>query len=82
MSLSPSNLPLSKLNQPTANDIKRYIISKVCLSLFVLKRSISIWAERSRQRRALAQLSAYQLKDIGVSRGDAINEISKPFWKP
>ena len=81
MPLSSSNPPLSKPNQPTTNEIWHYIISKIRFGLSTLKRSIGIWAERSRQRRALAQLSAYQLKDIGISRGDAINEVRKPFWE-
>jgi len=48
----------------------------------ILRSQLDIWKERSRQRKALTQLSPYLLKDIGVSRSDAINEIQKPFWKP
>jgi len=36
---------------------------------------------RSCQRKELGQLNTYQLKDIGLSREDAIKEASKPFWK-
>ena len=43
---------------------------------------LKLWRERSRQRKALTQLSPYLLKDIGISRSDAINEVQKPFWKP
>lgn len=39
------------------------------------------WVERHRQRRALHQLSDELLKDIGVSRADALREASKPFWR-
>ena len=38
-------------------------------------------AERSRQRRALAALDDRLLRDIGLSRGDALKEISRPFWR-
>ena len=33
-----------------------------------------------RQRRRLAQLDASQLKDIGISRADALAESSRGFW--
>jgi uncharacterized protein YjiS (DUF1127 family) len=36
---------------------------------------------RSRQRQALAQLDDHLLKDIGVTRQQAIAEAAKPFWK-
>jgi uncharacterized protein YjiS (DUF1127 family) len=37
--------------------------------------------ERIRQRRALACLSELDLKDLGRTRGDALAELSKPFWR-
>ncbi len=37
--------------------------------------------ERSRQRRALMALPDTLLRDIGLSRRDAIIEASKPFWR-
>ena len=33
------------------------------------------------QRKALSQLTDDQLKDIGISRVDAMQEAGKPFWK-
>lgn len=44
-------------------------------------RLLSIWYSTAKQRRALLQLSDDQLKDIGISRADAIHEAGKPFWK-
>jgi uncharacterized protein YjiS (DUF1127 family) len=38
-------------------------------------------AERRRSRQLLAELDATQLRDIGVSRGDALIEARKPFWR-
>ena len=38
-------------------------------------------SERSRQRRALAELDNHFLKDIGKTRQEAMAEASKPFWK-
>jgi uncharacterized protein YjiS (DUF1127 family) len=37
--------------------------------------------ERRRQRQALSQLDDRMLVDIGISRSQAIEEASKPFWK-
>jgi uncharacterized protein YjiS (DUF1127 family) len=34
----------------------------------------------ARQRRRLAQLDSSQLKDIGISRSDALAESSRGFW--
>ncbi len=45
-------------------------------------RKLNIWHARHNQRRALAQLSSYELKDIGLTRSDAMEEVYKPFWKP
>ena len=36
--------------------------------------------DRQRQRRALMALDNHLLRDIGVSRGEALAEGSKPFW--
>jgi len=34
------------------------------------------------QRRALLALDAAMLKDLGLSRVDALQEGHKPFWRP
>ena len=39
------------------------------------------WLDRHNQRRQLARLDPRMLKDIGVSRTDAVQEARKPFWK-
>jgi uncharacterized protein YjiS (DUF1127 family) len=38
--------------------------------------------EHARQRRALEALNDDQLRDIGLSRGEALREAAKPFWRP
>jgi uncharacterized protein YjiS (DUF1127 family) len=43
--------------------------------------TIGNWYERQSQRRALAPLEDYRLKDIGLSREQARREAAKPFWK-
>lgn len=39
------------------------------------------WQERWRQRQTLLALDDRMLRDIGISRYDAIQEGRKPFWR-
>lgn len=39
------------------------------------------WMERERERRQLAALDHRLLRDIGLSRCDALEEARKPFWR-
>lgn len=40
-----------------------------------------VWQERIRDRRRLLELSDHMLKDIGITRIDALREAGKPFWR-
>jgi uncharacterized protein YjiS (DUF1127 family) len=42
---------------------------------------IARWIERTRQRNALAGLNDHELRDIGITRVDAVSEAGKPFWR-
>ncbi len=44
-------------------------------------RTVERWNERRKQRKALLALDDRLLKDIGISRADAMREGGKPFWK-
>lgn len=46
-----------------------------------LLRLLQKYYANARQRHALSQLSDAQLKDIGITRVDALQEAGKPFWK-
>jgi uncharacterized protein YjiS (DUF1127 family) len=46
-----------------------------------LLRHIPTWWERIRQRRALAAVDDWMLRDIGMSRADAMRECDKAFWQ-
>jgi uncharacterized protein YjiS (DUF1127 family) len=37
--------------------------------------------ERRRERRMLLELDERMLRDIGISRADALREAGKPFWQ-
>ena len=47
----------------------------------VLAEAVSEWRERSRQRHTLARLDDRLLRDMGLSRSDVEQEVSKPFWQ-
>jgi len=42
---------------------------------------LALWRQRSYERQALAGLSDQLLRDIGLTRCDAMNEANKPFWR-
>ena len=42
---------------------------------------VALWRRRAYERQALAGLSDQLLRDIGITRCDAMNEASKPFWR-
>lgn len=41
----------------------------------------SIWAQRARTRRQLAQLDERLLADAGISSSERLAELDKPFWR-
>lgn len=52
------------------------------LSLFkFMQHRVRHYRKVAYQRKMLAQMSDHMLKDIGISRADALHEASKPFWR-
>jgi len=47
----------------------------------VMNERLQGWEQRHRTRQQLSGLDRDALKDIGVSRADALQEASKPFWQ-
>ena len=45
-----------------------------------LLQRLELWADRRRERRALMACPEGLLKDVGLSRADAVSEAGKPFW--
>ena len=43
--------------------------------------TLSKWLRHAYERRQLAQLDFRQLSDAGISPGDRMAELSKPFWR-
>jgi uncharacterized protein YjiS (DUF1127 family) len=42
---------------------------------------IALWLNRRHGRQELRSLDDEQLKDVGISREDALREADKPFWR-
>ena len=42
--------------------------------------SFAVWRARASERQALAVMTDRELRDIGLSPGEAIAESRKPFW--
>ena len=59
---------------------RRGFVSRVVYVLRSLARWIDALVERRRGRLALLEMTDEQLRDIGVSRGDAHREGIRPFW--
>lgn len=44
--------------------------------------ALLIWQERARQRARLSELDDRVLKDMGMTRGDALRRSHKAPWRP
>ncbi len=43
--------------------------------------TVYLWQTRAAQRAHLAALDDHRLKDLGISRAEALREAGKPFWR-
>ena len=50
-------------------------VLKRCLTLLL------VWEQRLKDRDTLEGMSQSRLRDIGLTRGQAMREASKPFWQ-
>lgn len=48
--------------------------------LRAIGRQLYRWWQLAEQRRRLAMLDDVALKDLGLSRGDVLQESERPFW--
>jgi uncharacterized protein YjiS (DUF1127 family) len=46
-----------------------------------LRALFRLWGRRVRERRALAEFTDRDLRDLCLSRVDVQNELAKPFWR-
>jgi uncharacterized protein YjiS (DUF1127 family) len=73
------DLHLRSPGRPVASH-RRGSLRRVLRLLEEVWKAILRWHEVRRQRRALLELSDQMLKDIGISRADAMREAARPFW--
>jgi uncharacterized protein YjiS (DUF1127 family) len=64
----PAQTAVQKYQQPTSH-LRR------ALALF------GVWQRRLRDRRELTLMDDRSLRDLGLTRYDALYEASKPFWR-
>lgn len=55
---------------------------KIMAGLRRAAETVGVWHERRRGRVELASMSPYELRDVGISPGEAFMEVRKPFWRP
>lgn len=71
------------MNHPVALNLQRSVNHSIVLRTMLVK--ALKWLRDSyavyRQRRDLLALDDAMLKDIGISRADALQEGNKPFWR-
>jgi uncharacterized protein YjiS (DUF1127 family) len=68
-----------------SNLVARYAAPPAAPRLALLLRYARLaarWMARRRQRRALAELDAHLLRDVGLTAEQARREAAKWFWMP
>lgn len=70
------------MNHEKGQVIVQPLAQRLSYHLFVARawKQVERWWTLARQRRALARLDRRMLKDIGLSRADALAESVRPFW--
>ena len=78
-SIIHENLPASL--EPICTGSIDTILHRIRVRSDELLRLLQKYHATAKQRHALSQLTDDQLKDIGITRVDALQEADKPFWK-
>jgi len=63
------------------NEQKSSVIYKIINFLQETKEIWSAILKRNSERRQLAAMNDYQLRDIGLTRADVSKEVNKWFWQ-
>lgn len=75
--MTPSSTQKSALAQLSARTTLP-LVSQGAIGLAYL---VLLWSQRQRTRRDLRDLSDHLLRDVGLSREDALRESRKTFWR-
>jgi uncharacterized protein YjiS (DUF1127 family) len=74
--------PGAAVTLPSLAALPRTGVTSAVLHAFVRAvATVWAWHDRTRQRRTLRELSNHMLRDIGLDRGAALAEATKPFWR-
>lgn len=65
----------------TGHALPGFALSGLGLAGTRLSASVSVWLERRRARKELGALDDHMLRDIGLTRYEAEQIASKPFWR-
>lgn len=69
--LHPAQIALLNSQQALPKLAQLFVIAAV---------AVTVWDMRRRTRTALKRLDPHELRDIGLTRSQAIQEASKGFW--
>ena len=69
------------LHAPCGAERRRFTEHPVPRGARSLRAILREWQRRARSRRELLALDARTLRDIGVTRAEAVRLGTKPFWK-
>ena len=73
----PPGLTLSRSGRPPGLRLGSGLLA----ALGRLLDRLFAWQDRAAQRAALARMDERMLKDIGLSRAQALEEAHRPFWQ-
>ena len=76
----PINGAAKRFNYQTETILTRGLIFRLFRRAYTLSRLFEKKLARYRSRRQLVMLDADQLKDIGITREQALDEANRPFW--
>jgi len=65
----------------TTLSITQSVFTQPQLTAIKAMTTLQRWMDRHSERKQLAQLDNHILQDLGLTRGQALAEASKPFWK-
>ena len=77
------SVPVSGSGRPPLMPVERRSEGRLRLPAWAARAVglLSLWRQRTRARRQLRDTEDHILEDIGLSREDWLDEISKPFWR-
>ena len=61
-----------------AGEVRLSPVAQIALKVAV---AVTVWSQRARTRKALAQLDDHILRDIGLDRRQAFTESRRMFWQ-